>query len=263
MIEKLLSVPAIRRKLAFHLRSGHYDELNISVPIGCKLTCPILHPDYWWSFQEVFFTDEYQPVFEQIPLPSRWLDLGCHAGFFSLLVVQQRRRLNLPEPAAALLVDGDSRVARSISQICEQNKLGNQLQFLHGAVASKPGDIFFHETVAMSSAISNGESAGSRRVPVARPEQIVTRLEPPYDLVKVDVEGAEHDFLTTYEPILSKTRHLLLEWHSWHSGGGGVATIRSAAAAAGFKEIRDIIPEHKLNPTSDRTCGVILFESTR
>jgi hypothetical protein len=98
------------------------------------------------------------------------------------------------------------------------------------------------------------------RVPVERPEQIVAALPPPYDLVKVDVEGAEHDFLTTYEPVLKGAKHLLLEWHSWHFGGGGVETIRQAAAKAGFREIFEPVPSHPVGGNGQRFCGVLLFE---
>src|SRR5207244_655317 len=155
---------------------------------------------------------------------------GCHAGFFSLFVVRQRKLQNKNDDFSALLVDGDSRVATSIRGITEANSFGNKMQFLHSAISTKPGELLFDECQIMSSSVvqDGAKTESVRRVPVARPENLTALLKPPYDLVKVDIEGAEHDFLTSYEPILQNTRHLLLEWHSWHFGGGGLPTIRKA-----------------------------------
>lgn len=262
MFDALLKVEPVRKRVAFALRNHYYGDLQVAAPIGGGLRCPIAHPEYWWSFEEVFFTDEYRPVFERIPLPNRWLDLGCHAGFFSLFVALQRKKAGMTDDFAALLIDGDSRVARSIEAVRAANGFGERLKFLHGAIAAEPGELFFEQAMVMSSAlVKNGEAKpGVERVPVIRPEQIVAALPPPYDLVKIDVEGAEHDFLTTYAPVLNATKHLLLEWHSWHFGGGGLETIRSAASAAGFREIAELVPSHAIVGNAKRFCGVLLFE---
>lgn len=264
IFDAILKAEPIRRRLAFGIRHGYFEELNIAAPIGMKLKCPIVNPEYWWSFEEVFFSDEYRPVFKQIPLPNRWLDLGCHAGFFSLLMILERRKEGRADDFQALLVDGDSRVERSIEAIGRVNKLGGQLKFLHGAIASKPGELVFEESSVMSSSVkTNGEGGqGARRVKVIRPEDIAGAAAGSYDLVKVDIEGAEHDFLTSYEPILKQTRHLLLEWHSWHFGGGGLPAIREAAAHAGFTELSEVVASHPVEGEG-RTCGVILLERTK
>ena len=60
-------------------------------------------------------------------------------------------------------------------------------------------------------------------------------LPPPYDLVKIDIEGAEADFLRAYPKVLSATRHLLMEWHSWHTGGGGPEQLWRSGARDGFR----------------------------
>ncbi len=264
MIRAIMSVGPIRRRILFALRQWHYKEMGVLIPVGQGLSCPIVKRDYWHSFEEIFFTDEYRPVFDTIPLPGRWLDIGCHAGFFSLFVVQQRRKAGLPGPGSALLIDGDARVIDSIREIQAQNPAaGKAFDFLHGAIAKSGDTVEFEEEVAMSSALAQPGQAGKTRrlVPVALPEQITARLAPPYDLVKIDVEGAEHDFLSRYQGVLEKSKHLLLEWHSWHFGGGGLPAIQDAAAKAGFREVKVIVPAHPTPPGSDRSCGVILYEN--
>ena len=57
---------------------------------------------------------------------------------------------------------------------------------------------------------------------------LMENLEPPYDLIKCDIEGSEWEFLNNYESLIKKSKYLLLEWHSWHEGGGGFPQIDQA-----------------------------------
>jgi FkbM family methyltransferase len=253
MFSPFLRIGPLRRKLAFELRCRHYEDLEVAAPIGEGLRCPILHPEYWHSFEEVFFSDEYQPLLEHISVPARWIDLGCHAGFFSLLMVLWRRRQKLDGAFTALLIDGDSRVARSIERISQVNAFGSRLKFLHGAISSEGNEVQFKEKEVMASSIS--PDARGKTVKVVRPELITGLFPPPYDLVKVDIEGAEKDFLQSYGPVIAGARHVLLEWHSWSLGGG---SVRAAASRAGLKEAAEIVPEHSV--AHGGTCGVVLFE---
>ncbi len=82
-----LDYPALRQRIIFDLVQDHYGELDIRVPLGHGLTCPVVSQEAWINLMEIFFEDEYGPVFEQIPLPRRWLDLGCYVGYFSLYLV--------------------------------------------------------------------------------------------------------------------------------------------------------------------------------
>ena len=58
LLASILKVEPIRRRLAFALRNGHFQELQVAAPIGEGFRCPIVNPEYWWSFEEVFFSDE-------------------------------------------------------------------------------------------------------------------------------------------------------------------------------------------------------------
>jgi FkbM family methyltransferase len=253
MFSPFLRFGPLRRKLAFELRCRHFADLEVAAPIGEGLRCPILHPEYWHSFEEIFFTNEYQPLFEHIPIPARWIDLGCHAGFFSLLMVLWRRRRKLDGSFSALLIDADSRVLPSIERISQINSFGSRFKFLHGAISSEGNEVPFDEKEVMASSISKNETGKS--VKVMRPQLITELFPPPYDLVKVDIEGAEKDFLKSYGPVIAGARHILLEWHSWSLGGG---SVRMAAAQAGLKVAAEIVPEHSV--AHGGTCGVVLFE---
>jgi FkbM family methyltransferase len=253
MFSPLLRIGPLRRKLAFELRCRHFDDLDVAVPIGEGLRCPILHPEYWHSFEEVFFSEEYQPLFDQIPSPTRWIDLGCHAGFFSLLMILWRRRRKMDGGFTALLIDGDSRVLPSIERISQINALGSRLKFLHGAISSESNEVGFKEKEVMGSSISS--DAKAKVVKVIKPEVITGLFPPPYDLIKVDIEGGEKDFLQSYGPVIADARHVLLEWHSWSLVG---RSVRETAARVGLKETAEIVPEHSV--AHGGTCGVVLFE---
>jgi hypothetical protein len=59
---------------------------------------------------------------------------------------------------------------------------------------------------------------------------------------------------------LRQTRYIIMEWHSWHFGGGGLPTIREAATTAGFREIMELAPSHPTETDATRFCGVLMFE---
>jgi FkbM family methyltransferase len=265
LISKLLRWTALRRRIIFALRQDYFEDLGVVATFEYNLLCPIVRQEYWNSFYGVFISEEYVPVFDQIPVPERWLDIGCHAGFFSLLMVMLRRRRKLTGDGKGLLVDGDARVAASVDKIAALNRLGENLKFVHGAISSAEGPVFFEEGFIMSSHVEPGGAAAGKKgrfVPVAKPEELTRLLPGPYDLVKIDAEGGEYDFLTAYQPVLRQTRYLLMEWHSWHPGGGGLEAIRAAARKEGFREIREVVPSQWAGrEAATDVCGVLLFES--
>lgn len=157
----LLRVPALRSRVIFEIRQRYYSELEVVVPLGHGLQCPISSSEHLCSFTEVFFAKEYEDTWRKIPLPTRWLDLGCHAGYFSLYVAWLRRQQRLAAPCAALLVDADSRCGPAVHKLITLNGLSG-LAFEHGAVSRKPGKLRFYKRGFMSSAAAGlgGEHGG-------------------------------------------------------------------------------------------------------
>ena len=60
-------------------------------------------------------------------------------------------------------------------------------------------------------------------------------LKYPVDLIKCDIEGAEWELINDYPNLLSSTKYLLLEWHSWHPGGGSLDQIIERLSYLNFK----------------------------
>ena len=249
----------VRSRLAFWLNQEHYPELEIRVPLSHNLVCPIFSPEYWCSFSEIFINAEYHDAFQRIPLPNRWLDLGCHAGFFSLYVEWLRRKSGIVSKAEALLVDADRRSESAVTQINNANDLS--FRFAHGGIGANSGAMQFTERAFMASsaaAIDSSRGAVSL-VPTLTAETLSASLTGPYDIIKVDIEGSEFDLVKHYEPLLKQSRYLILEWHSWHSGGGGKSQLIECARAMGFELESEIRPDHEV--AAGKQCGVLLLEN--
>lgn len=261
-LNALLDLGFVRRRIVFELRQRYYHELGISVPLGSDLHCPILFPDAWWSFTEIFVDQDYAPAFNLMPLPNRWLDLGCHAGFFSLYAVWKRAQRGATTSFEALLVDADRRVKEAVEALIAMNKLEGRLSFQDGLISDRPGEQAFVERGQMlSSQCLNELPAGTKSlVRTITASELTARLSPPYDLVKVDLEGGEYEFLSAYKSVLEATDHLLIEWHSWHRGGGGARQIHEMASENGFEPAGDVKPAHDVTiGGQSKQCGVFLY----
>jgi FkbM family methyltransferase len=263
-----LAFQPFRRRAIFELRQRYYDELATAIPLGHGLTCPLAFPSAWDSFAEVFVQREYAAAFDAIALPERWIDLGCHAGFFSLFVAWQRAQARLAGPGCALLVDGDSRMPAAVAELIRLNDLRGRFDVVHGVVAGGAGQAPFRERDAMSSSLAEmGGSAGALRdVPILTAEAIVERFAPPYDLVKVDIEGGEYAFADAYGRILRDTRAVLVEWHAWPGGPNPTGSasrgrLRAALADHGFGRVDALVPPAPVTrgAMAGGTTGMDLF----
>jgi len=273
---KLFANDTFRQKAIFHLKQYYYPELEFRIVLGQGFNCPIYNRSALYSFSEIFIEGEYQKALSMIALPTRWLDLGCHYGFFSLYLALLRKRSGLVEPLRALLVDADSRVKEGVSVLLQLNQLADQANFLHGAISVGTGMISFEESDTMSSAlttVNENKTVAARKdeviksgiveaheVPIIDQDTIMAKLAPPYDLVKIDVEGGEYDFLVAYDRILDATQNLIIEWHSWHRGGGSAQQIVQMLESRGF-ELLSTVQEEKVCSQVDptMTVGVYLF----
>ena len=61
------------------------------MPVGKGLIATLPYHDSFDSFSEIFLNGEYKEVLEGFDIPNKWLDFGCHMGFFSLWIERERR----------------------------------------------------------------------------------------------------------------------------------------------------------------------------
>jgi FkbM family methyltransferase len=265
----MLDVPEIRRRLIFDLKQRHFADLDIQVPLGFGLKAPITAPEFWISFEEIFFDREYELLLENIVaekyFPQRWIDLGCHAGFFSLWLLYERIRSGLAiNDCRALLIDPDPRLASSIKKLIAENRLESSFQYLPFAISKDSDQTEFALRGYMSSSLAGIGDKPSEVQPVKtiNAEALTSYMSPPYDLIKIDIEGAEFDFLSAYDEIFRSAKHVILECHSWHTGGGGMQQLHELALAKNFRIVKEI--ESAQPVTIDgkpESCSVLLLEN--
>ncbi len=255
----VLASRGLRQRLAWQLRHHYPADLDARVPIGEGLASPLFDDELSASFAEIFFQAEYAPLLDLIPLPRRWIDLGCYAGFFSLWLERERRRRSERTPSEALLVDANTSLRGRIEQLIAINALAPAWQHRCGAIAPGRGECEYIERPYMASSLGALDAApGTRvRIPVLGDDELLRVFPPPFDLLKADIEGAESELLRHYPRLLAATRHLCVEWHSWHAAGSGRAGIEQMAATHGFTLAREIQPPRAV--ASGGETGVLLF----
>jgi FkbM family methyltransferase len=263
-LQSLLTQERLRSRLAFELRQNYYSDLEILVPIGKTLRCPVSSSEHWFSFSEMFVEQEYKEAFDIIPLPKRWIDVGCHAGYFSLFVAWMWEKQASTREFQSLLIDADPRVCNAVRKLIDLNELGEHMLFEHGLVSCGEGSGSFALNEVMSSALTTNEESSDNviGVKIISQQEILRLFPPPYDLIKIDVEGAEHDFLVGYDQLVHNARYLLLEWHSWHTGGGGVEQIKTLAQTMGLSLVKEITRAHTVAHSGQQAqCGVLLLQN--
>jgi FkbM family methyltransferase len=262
----MLSCSPLRRRIVFEINSKYYADLGIVVPLPGGILCPIVSAQHWVSFNNIFCEGEYDNLLENIPLPKTWLDLGCHAGHFTLLLASLWARREESLSWRALLVDADSRSKEVITKIRTLNHFDSrQISFLHGAISEETTEVMFNQNLHMKSEIAPKMSRDfrSHRVSCIREADILSQMPPPYDLVKMDIEGAEYDFFICYAGILSQARHLIFEWHSWHRGGDGREHLVALARKLSFRIVRESHSDRVIQRNGQpERCGTMLMENT-
>lgn len=154
---------------------------------------------------------------------TTFADLGCHAGLFVVRLAERSGRRDL----RGLAVDADPRMVSETRWALDANGLGG-VTALHGAVAgpgaSGPVDFFLNPCRVLSSRFPVDEPGVRSKGEWTRTEAPALDVERawreaagdvPCDLLKIDVEGSEADFLVPENPFLARVRSVLLEWHGW------------------------------------------------
>jgi FkbM family methyltransferase len=242
----LLGIPAIRRRVIFEIKYRWYKDLDLMIPLSKGFVCPIPEHDALYSFAEIFASNEYGSFLQHTGLPKRWIDLGCHAGYFTLYLAWQRAQSG-ENDWTALLIDADARVKEQTEKTIELNQIRKNCELIWGLISSQEGVHNFGLRDGMGSS-TDLSIAGIRKVSSVRtlsPSEILKSFPPPYDLIKVDIEGGEYDFVESYEEVYRQASSLLFEWHSSDREGSGEQRLRQAIEARGFRFIETIQPRRE------------------
>ena len=235
MIDSILSIKWLRQKLLFRLKHNYFHEIDLSIPLDSGYWAHLLEKDSYDSFSEIFIKQEYLKYIPKEPI-LHILDIGSHYGYFSLWLQSKIASDDL----RSLLIEPSLLCRRSLDKLIKQPALSNRFKFMHGAIG-KPLDEkvnFFERPFMAGSSFDLANNDDSYKVHVIKVEEILKASPPPYDLIKCDIEGSEWDFIRHYPTILKNSKYLLMEWHSWHNGGGSVTQIIEKLQGMGFSILK-------------------------
>tara|TARA_B100001093_G_C26860251_1_gene1029778 strand:+ start:13648 stop:14184 length:537 start_codon:yes stop_codon:yes gene_type:complete len=172
-------------------------------------------------FSEIFVQQEYDQIFRKIPIPTSWIDIGCNCGYFTLWLIEQLTKTGLKD-FNAMLIEPDPIHGDSIKTIIKKNNLDQKVTYYPKAVSSKEGTVEFIQRDFMFSTLRSVHSSNKQSIKVESisQEQILNNISD-IDLLKIDIEGAEFEFIQSYSKVIENSKHVAMEWHSWHSGRGG------------------------------------------
>ena len=231
----LLKSSRLRKSILTNVQSNYFHELGLSIPLNNGYWGHFMENDSYDSFSEIFIQKEYEKFLPNDEL-LKVIDLGANYGYFSLWLQTKIGSDNF----RSLLIEPSLLCRRSLKKLIADPKLTNRFKYIQGAIGNPTDDEvnFFERPFMAGSSFSLSNKEISYKVKTLRAEKIIQAHSPPYDLIKCDIEGSEWELITFYSKILQKTKYFLLEWHSWHSGGGGLTQIKEKLSTSGFKIIR-------------------------
>ena len=210
-----------------------YAGLEARTPGGLRLA--VTDKGQWGCLDEIFISRAYEPFWPSLRDVRGWVDLGCNAGFFSL--AQQdflNRNGAINEPTRAFLGDANETCVAQAREAIQRNGLAEYWTSEH-VVIGPPG-----ETVSFSQfkfsvhssifALQRGER--TLRYPVTDVPALVSRLSGVFDLIKIDIEGAELFLIRHHNDLLNRFRYGLCEWHAPQFDG---RAMREWLAGTGFQ----------------------------
>ena len=231
----ILKIKSIRHALITHLRSEYFHELDFSFPIGNEYWANLWENDSYDSFSEIFIQQEYAHYIPQKPI-SRILDLGANYGYFSLWLESKYPESNL----RVLMVEPSPNCSRSLENLVSMKKLAGRFMYMQNCIGLKNREQvpFFVRSHMAGSIYSNSKAEKPVMIENLSEVELMQKFPPPYNMIKCDIEGSEWEFLNNYQNILKKTEFLLLEWHSWHTGGGGLDQILHILSSINYSVVR-------------------------
>jgi FkbM family methyltransferase len=256
MISFLLKFKFIRNRLKFHFLHSYFNELQVSIPVGNGYVAQLLETDAYDSFSEIFIQQEYSDFIPDEPITSI-LDIGANYGYFSLWLQSKCSQ----DKIYSTLIEPSLRCRRSLEKLVTLPRLQNRFQYLQRAVGDpkEPLIKFFDRPYMAGSIFESEHSDPPYHANTLKSSEVLSSNSSSYDLIKCDIEGGEWDLLIHYPSILKNSKFLVMEWHSWHSGGGSFPQIEKKLTEIGFEIVKSSSPQKAVG--RDGKVGLFLSKN--
>jgi FkbM family methyltransferase len=189
-----------------------YADLDFRTQSGLHLFVP--DRGAWSSANEVFLSRVYNPFYPHLGSVRNWVDLGCNQGFFSFGLLDHLAdgKKNWPK-TNVFLGDANEACVTRLRKAIAHNKLEWRCE---QTVIGPPGaNVSFK--VHKDSLGSNIFGRGRGRIHQSATTDITARFAQEtnlFDLVKIDIEGAEQFLFEHHLNFLKRFRYGLCEWHA-------------------------------------------------
>ena len=256
MISFLLKFKFIRNRVKFNFLHNYFNELQLTIPVGSDYWAYLCENDAYDSFSEIFIQQEYSDL---IPDESilNLLDIGANYGYFSLWLQSKRPK----DKIHSTLIEPSLRCSRSLKKLVELSRLQNRFQYLQRAVGD-PEEThikFFDRPFMAGSIFGSDHNDAFYHANTLKLSEVFSSDRDSYDLIKCDIEGGEWELIENYPTLLKQSKFVLMEWHSWHSGGGGFPQIEKKLTEVGFQIIKSSPPNKAIG--RDGEVGLFLAQN--
>jgi FkbM family methyltransferase len=156
------------------------------------------------------------------PAITTFADLGCNVGYFTCWLAHHRGR-----GLKGLMLDANPEALAEAQWHVRANALSD-VQAIHGVAGEAAGsvDFFLYDSNICSASQPPDRGvldlAGKWRK-ISVPSVRIGTLwrdrfgNMPCDLLKVDIEGSELNFVREEQEFLSLVKTMIVEWHSWRT----------------------------------------------
>ena len=256
MISFLLKFKFIRNRIRFRFFHNYFHELNLSIPVGSDYWAHLYENDSYNSFSEIFIKQEYSDFIPNETILTV-LDIGANYGYFSLWLQSKRPH----DKIHLILIEPSVRCSRSLKKLIDLPQLRDRFRYLQRAIGNpKDPQIKFFDRPYMAGSIFESDNAvSSYHANTLKSSEVFSSGTSSFDLIKCDIEGGEWNLLINYPSILQKSKFLVMEWHSWHSGGGSFPQIEKKLQEIGFQIIKSSSPQKAVG--RDGEVGLFLAKN--
>jgi FkbM family methyltransferase len=190
---------------------------NATVRLETGVQFPVRDKSDFNVVNEILQCGIYDRFLDALPPVRTVLDLGCHHGYFALLLEHRRRKAHRDgEGSHYVLVDANPDMVEQARQALALNALADA-EVRQGIVAPASGTAEFYISAATETSSLSRPSRYRRRL-TAQPLDLTALVKTSFpggiDLVKCDIEGAEVALIRDWGEALAGANALILEWHN-------------------------------------------------